>query len=901
MSTKTTFKRVALVAVASLGFGVLSVVAPTSASAAENSVAEVTALQLAGASTNVSVTQREDVATANYAVGIVIDTTDVAEVADTATLYAAFTSKPSASTLTNGSLTFGPAQTDVIDSGADNGTTTITAGSGSAAAKMVVAPSALDSLMTDADLGNLAFTPDTPGTYVVRMWHDANANLIWDSTEATRTLTVVAGAAASTLTVTQYAATAAALSDDVVSTLDHGSLFILSLKDAGGNATALAAGEGISITATGCTISLDGGSNSVSDSATLTSSTSPSLGKYSVNVYKSAAGSCVATFAGAGSLAGVVASTSNAITFKTATDSDAATYAIDMLTGVDTTTVGAGTTSGGTAVAASSASGAVTFSVTSDAAGTSRFVNMSVIDTYGSITGYVGAKYSQAVALTDTIGTATNYTSVTVTPLTWSTSTRPDGSSGASVYGVNFADASASSAATDGEGVTITATATSMSATLSTWNVTTINATTGSVVTVKLNALDQFGNAWANKAITFSKAGRNAATTAVTAAVTDSLGNATFTYTDAGTATSSTVDTISATTITATVTVTYDAANAPSTVTVTSGDTTAGVADLSVDFKDILAGKAGPTTSAYDVTATVKNASAIAIAGVPVVWTVAGTGCAIPSNEVTTYTSATGVATSAVYAWLAGKCTVTATAGTITGTGVTSFRQESTTETRTLSGSVAGQLVTAAPKDRFGNPVINATVYAVISAGTGYFGTNGTRTATLTTDATGTASVVVAGGSATVKLTTINPAGTGLATDQSTAAAGNVAGDVVTTATFTATTTGTASTAETGVGATFSAAGVSSVTVEVAADTTTSDAATAASDAAAEATDAANAATDAANAAAEAADAATAAAHDAADAVAALSTQVSEMVDALKKQITALTNLVIKIQKKVKA
>jgi hypothetical protein len=79
------------------------------------------------------------------------------------------------------------------------------------------------------------------------------------------------------------------------------------------------------------------------------------------------------------------------------------------------------------------------------------------------------------------------------------------------------------------------------------------------------------------------------------------------------------------------------------------------------------------------------------------------------------------------------------------------------------------------------------------------------------------------------------------------------------------------------------------------------EAATAAADAAAEATDAANAATDAANASAEAGDAATAAAQDAADAVAALSTQVSEMIDTLKKQITALTNLVIKIQKKVKA
>jgi hypothetical protein len=82
----------------------------------------------------------------------------------------------------------------------------------------------------------------------------------------------------------------------------------------------------------------------------------------------------------------------------------------------------------------------------------------------------------------------------------------------------------------------------------------------------------------------------------------------------------------------------------------------------------------------------------------------------------------------------------------------------------------------------------------------------------------------------------------------------------------------------------------------------------AAADAAAEAIDAANAATDAANAAAEAADAATAAAQDAADAVAALSVQVSEEIavlkaqnDALRKQLIALTNLIIKIQKKVKA
>jgi ABC-type transporter Mla subunit MlaD len=149
-------------------------------------------------------------------------------------------------------------------------------------------------------------------------------------------------------------------------------------------------------------------------------------------------------------------------------------------------------------------------------------------------------------------------------------------------------------------------------------------------------------------------------------------------------------------------------------------------------------------------------------------------------------------------------------------------------------------------------------------------------------------------------LTTINPV-TNLATDQSTAAAGYVSGAVTTPVVFTAAAAGDLVTIETGVGDTLSAAGVSSVSVDVVGDTSAFDQAQAATDAAAEATDAANAATDAANAAAEAADAATAAAQDAADAVAALSAQVATLISGLKAQLTALTNLVIKIQKKVKA
>ncbi len=171
----------------------------------------------------------------------------------------------------------------------------------------------------------------------------------------------------------------------------------------------------------------------------------------------------------------------------------------------------------------------------------------------------------------------------------------------------------------------------------------------------------------------------------------------------------------------------------------------------------------------------------------------------------------------------------------------------------------------------------------------------------LTITATGIASFA---GGATMQSFTTNESGTYTFLGTSSVAAGGTGGFTATagsTATDTASIKGYVS--ATAVDATL-AAGVATASTAVtfaAGDSAVLTAAQAANDAAAEATDAANAATDAANAAAEAADAATAAAQDSADAVAALSTQVSEMISALKKQITALTNLVIKIQKKVKA
>ena len=90
--------------------------------------------------------------------------------------------------------------------------------------------------------------------------------------------------------------------------------------------------------------------------------------------------------------------------------------------------------------------------------------------------------------------------------------------------------------------------------------------------------------------------------------------------------------------------------------------------------------------------------------------------------------------------------------------------------------------------------------------------------------------------------------------------------------------------------------------VKVSATATVANASSGAATAAAEeATAAANDATDAALSAAEAAEAATAMAQEAVDAVAELSASVTKLISALRAQITTLTNLVVKIQKKVRA
>jgi hypothetical protein len=382
--------------------------------------------------------------------------------------------------------------------------------------------------------------------------------------------------------------------------------------------------------------------------------------------------------------------------------------------------------------------------------------------------------------------------------------------------------------------------------------------------------------------------------------VSGASGKYTWSYTDASTSTTSLTDTISfssgGVTVTTAPVVTYTAAanfGASTVSLVTPSETTAGTINSPAVYSNVGLSALGDGVQAgvVTVTATVKDANAVVLAGVPVTFTISGTTAAVLSTKVTVVTGSTGTAASSVYAWASGTYTVTATVGTVSDTATSMWRNVSPTSARVLSATASGNAVTAKVVDRLGNPVQGVSLKAT-RVGTGSF--SGASTATGETGYDGLVSFILSGGTADVTVTTSTD-GYG----QTLSIAGS-SGLTAATA-YTATTAGTATTAEKGVGASFAPAGVGSVTVTNVADTAVLDTAQAATDAAAEATDAANAATDAANAAAEAADAATAAAQDAADAVAALSAQVASLISGLKSQLTALTNLVIKIQKKVKA
>jgi hypothetical protein len=467
-----------------------------------------------------------------------------------------------------------------------------------------------------------------------------------------------------------------------------------------------------------------------------------------------------------------------------------------------------------------------------------------------------------------------------------------------------------------------------------------IKAKFGDTSTVTGSLADQFGRIIADKAVNVVVTGRQAGTYLGT---TNAAGEFAFTWKDTNAATTVTLtDSLTFNypyLASATSTSTTNAASSARTVTYSA----TGIAVGSVS----VAAPSATATRPIDMDATVGAPAAGSVvsyiatvldaAGLPVVAgalvTFTGGADDLFYGGTTGVTDEFGQASVSVYRTKVGAPAIKATAGGVTSAASAAVQWTNDVANNTaasapnassakrqaryitLAADVASVVsagiirFTATVTDRWGNAVDGAQVtFAETGAGRFY---NPPTSNQVTTNAAGQASIDLnsqAGETGAVSVTATITESTALqAINEDTAGfITNIVADG--TPTYTGTLTAVA-----GVTAAVKSA---TATATITKDTSTStadallalatalgtrDQASAAVDAAAEATDAANAATDAANAAAEAADAATAAAQDAADAVAALSTQVSEMVAALKKQITSLTNLVIKIQKKVKA
>jgi len=918
MSTKTTLKRIALVAVSALSFGILSSVAPASATGA---------MELPS---SIAVGAQESHRTTDFAnTRIVLNLPATAASGDTVVVSARILSCPATSTLcsvtanptqsaytgvtnaSGASLKWAVGPSGVSGSFGSLGNPEYSA-SGNATASAVYTINAYDSA------GQITlraqFKPDVSGSYTIGVSTpnaisdvsgnaDTDANTqyyTYSSSDTATSFTVTTTGSATSATLTQLTTGAGSGSSL------KGTIFKLALSD-GTNSTILGSAESITISSSDSSVSFATPGGNVDTAATslvLTGAASGYLagGAYYFRVDNSSttSESVTITATGSGTLSSAV-TTNAGIAFTAVTTTQVAYDSVDGTAAGDDTSAVA--TSGSTAtardytVAAGDSSHSLRATITTKAAIRTAWV---CDDTSGKITGFPSADFSRVI--THAAADTNAYVDITI-----SASLLVVGGTGQSF--ICTLDAS-----TDR---TVKFTAATAAATTMTVTDSSRRVATGSTNSFTVTLKDDYDSAMSNKTITVTVAGRNGAT-ASSSLVTNADGKVTYSLADTGTV--GTSDTItfthtptSGSAVTATATLTYGTTTVTTLSVYTAPHVAAGVADTNItysDKKDIDASsKAGASATTQTVTVLAKDANAVVMSGVPVTFTIAGTGCGLLSTKGLVYTGADGYASTSIYAWYEGKCTVTATAGGQTATTDAFFVQTGASEARTITAAVSGGMVTATVKDRFGNPIKGVYVYAT-RTGTGYFG-NGSSSTSGTTGEAGTVEFYLNGNTSatTVKVQLGDSSAASDEFGQSSADSGKYGTKSATQTAYTAYAAGTTTTAETGVGSSLAPAGINSATVSVAAESNAArDAAEAATDAAAEAIDAANAATDAANLAAEAADAATVAAEearDAADAATAaveeLATQVATLMAALKAQITTLANTVAKIAKKVKA
>ena len=893
MSTKTTFKRIALVAVAALGTGVLTSVAPANAAATSSFSLSKSSITVVGATTPAAVFKfalsNADATAQALQSG---ETLTVSVVGVPTTVNSAKTVAANAADLVITEVEATTAGQAYGETAADDGngqqsdtdgifTSANTAGSNGAATPLV------NTYYAKVTIANAATVLDQ-GTYTLR-FRLVNGDLLVKETTAKVTFVTSAVDSGAVLTVTSTGAkyvgsavpTTYSATNNIKATIADANAG--QIINADGSAPALTLD---SVSSTGTTALTNGTLALVDDGSTSDN------GYTSTAVLLAKNGTYGATWSGP-----LLASETNRLRVRYGSS---VAYGAVLVYAASTAATGTATVTGTGIVDATSGAWTAPLSMTS-------------------------ATYT--VSLLNSSSAAVQDEPVTIT-VTWSGSvnagdvTPVSGTDGAQIVKTNSSGKASitltNSAPIDGAIATITATGTGATVTsqVITWSKAKptsagvlvspnadYKAALKSTNTVTFTFVDAFGAPVVGDLIALSISGENdgAGKVTIPSVKTDAKGQVSYTWTDAAAAADDT-DAITATSTTvsgatATRTVTYKTAvpviatlsgkfdriaattYADVVPTTTIYTANGGVTAFDINTtKDVTKSLSAVTSDRVSFRYTAKDSAGLVVSGVPVTVSISEGGHILgadgkPTASRIIYPTSAGLVDFSITATTTGTKTVTVTAGTVSATASVAYRVVKE-DARVISATVTPEgLVTATAKDAFGNNVSGVVLTGTLTAGA-EFGSR-SNSISVTTGADGTASFSVLGtGTLTLSASATDYAKT-------TYLAGYAAA--------------TATTVQTG-----APAGVRVVTLAVAGPSA-NDVAQAATDAAAEATDAANAATDAANAAAEAADAATAAAQDAADAVAALSTQVAEMVSALKKQITALTNLVIKIQKKVRA
>ena len=913
MSTKTSLlKRIAQTAVVALVGGLLAMVSPA-ANAATNSSISGSCVARGGYGGVIKVNVNGDNTTGIYAVqtavtpiagvaasSLTVDATVITTVGDTGTSSSALLLSPDTVTTQMATLTYLIWWDTDRSAGASPNTGDLTA---NVTCTVAGAPTSFSLSSSSASV-----SATESATFTVTPKDAAGVTTLLNQTD-TFTVTSGSGTASSTAKIATgieqtNATTGARLGTYLVGgnvPADTSTSLALRNTINGANQTSAASGTTV---ATAATVTLgnthaDGISAGNSDSPNITANadTVTATGAFTVNVTNTAATSTTFTVAGSGLLAGATSAT-----FTLTTQS----FVFGTGWGVGSAAaIGAGGSSGGAVAGAGLIDSNQTAAYNSpDSTGTAASpAALSGTPATASDTVYVSTA-KKAVTLTWQLSAAGTFP-VTVEAVS-TTSSTPTGitletvnlNSGTDTQTTLTLTATAPVAGQSYKVTWKSAATTSISATFS-YIDPVVNATYGSVtlnpasagkalaastVTTIATIKDQFNSPVSGAVVLWSQTGRNATLSDVSK-TTDSNGESSYAFTDDGTPATTLSEVVSARagttgsggyTASSSVTYTWVTALTAGSLRLTNdGDTTDGNSvDASVTF-----------------TATVLDASGLALSGYPVVFTGDDeTYFSTTANTVTYWTGTNGQITAVFKGYKAGTGTVTASSGGKSATSdftIIAGGSRAIAANATAASMAAGssKRVTATVTDIYGNPVEDATVTVKYVGTAGRVSSvNGVTGASSTTDADGAVVVELASDAAT-------GVGTGTLTLEITA--GN-------TSTAALTTKGTARPAK-----------VTKATVAVtitAADSSVADAANAATDAAAEAIDAANAATDAANLAAEAADAATVAAEearDAADAATAaveeLATQVATLMAALKAQITTLANTVAKIAKKVKA